>query len=304
MGITPMLSSSGEGNLAWGETAVNRRDDYLETMLKDLGSAYYQTLQGEASASDVARLVESVRQHQARSEPSGAGREPARAETGGADRHSPHGRWRVIDVMRTDVVTADKSMPYKQVVRLLAENDVTSVPVLSGGGRVLGMVSEADVLRKEERSFSRISAGLPRRTHHEREQAEALTAGEMMTSPAVTIHPDAPLGSAARQMNGHHIRRLPVVNPAGELLGVVSRQDLLSVFLRPDPEIAAEIADALTHLLLDGPVQVAVTVREGVATLTGRLPKTEMIGTVVKMTADIDGVVAVNSRLTAGPAEG
>ncbi len=289
---------------------MNRRDEYLDSMLRDLGSVYYQTLQGQATASDVARMVETVRQHQAGQHPAAAGEAAGEAAAGGPgpgapgdlDGHPARGRWRVIDVMATDVVTVDRATPYKQVARMLAEHDVSALPVLSGGGRVLGMVSEADVLRKEERSFGRLSAGLPRRTHHEKEQAAALTAGELMTSPAVTIHPDAPLGAAARLMNGHHIRRLPVVNPAGELIGVVSRQDLLSVFLRSDDEIAAEIADALTRLLTDGPVQVAVTVREGMVTLTGRVPQAEQIGTVVKMTADTDGVVAVTSRLTAGPA--
>ena len=289
---------------------MNRRDEYLDSMLRDLGSVYYQTLQGQATASDVARMVETVRQHQAGQHPAAADRTAGEAAAGEAGPGAPgdldgnpaRGRWRVIDVMATDVVTVDRATPYKQVARMLAEHDVSALPVLSGGGRVLGMVSEADVLRKEERSFGRLSAGLPRRTHHEKEQAEALTAGELMTSPAVTIHPDAPLGAAARLMNGHHIRRLPVVNPAGELIGVVSRQDLLSVFLRSDDEIAAEIADTLTRLLAEGPVQVAVTVREGMVTLTGRVPQAEQIGTVVKMTADTDGVVAVTSRLTAGPA--
>ena len=289
---------------------MNRRDEYLDSMLRDLGSVYYQTLHGQATASDVARMVETVRQHQAGQHPAAAGGAAGEAAAGGPgpgapgdlDGHPARGRWRVIDVMATDVVTVDRATPYKQVARMLAEHDVSALPVLSGGGRVLGMVSEADVLRKEERSFGRLSAGLPRRTHHEKEQAAALTAGELMTSPAVTIHPDAPLGAAARLMNGHHIRRLPVVNPASELIGVVSRQDLLSVFLRSDDEIAAEIADALTRLLTDGPVQVAVTVREGMVTLTGRVPQAEQIAAVVKMTADTDGVVAVTSRLTAGPA--
>lgn len=289
---------------------MNRRDEYLDSMLRDLGSVYYQTLQGQATASDVARMVETVRQHQAGQHPAAADKTAGEAAAGEAGPGAPgdldgppaRGRWRVIDVMATDVVTVDRATPYKQVARMLAEHDVSALPVLSGGGRVLGMVSEADVLRKEERSFGRLSAGLPRRTHHEKEQAAALTAGELMTSPAVTIHPDAPLGAAARLMNGHHIRRLPVVNPAGELIGVVSRQDLLSVFLRSDDEIAAEIAGALTRLLTDGPVQVAVTVREGMVTLTGRVPKAEQIAAVVKMTADTDGVVAVTSRLTAGPA--
>jgi CBS domain-containing protein len=285
---------------------VNRRDEYLDSMLRDLGSVYYQTLQGQGTASDVARIVETVRQHQAGQHPAAADKAAGEAAAGegglrapgGLGGHPARGRWRVIDVMATDVVTVDRATPYKQVARMLAEHDVSALPVLSGGGRVLGMVSEADVLRKEERSFGRLGSGLPRRTHQQKEQAAALTAGELMTTPAVTIHPDAPLGAAARLMNGHHIRRLPVVNPTGELIGVVSRQDLLSVFLRSDDEIA----NALTRLLTDEPVQVAVTVREGMVTLTGRVPKAEQIAAVVKMTADTDGVVAVTSRLTAAPA--
>ncbi|HUZ51432.1 MAG TPA: CBS domain-containing protein [Streptosporangiaceae bacterium] len=211
----------------------------------------------------------------------------------------PTGRWRVIDVMATDVVTADKNMPYKQVARLLAENDLSAIPVLSGGGRVLGVVSEADVLRREERSFSRLGAGLPRRTHREREQAEALTASQLMTAPAITIHPDAPLGAAARLMNAHHVRRLPVVNPAGELIGIVSRRDLMSVFLRPDAEIAAEIADSLARMPGAEAMRIAVCIADGEVALTGELPHAGMIAAAIKVASDVDGVVAVSSRLTA-----
>ena len=209
------------------------------------------------------------------------------------------GLWRVIDVMATDVITADKNMPYKQVARLLAENDLSAVPVLSGGGRVLGVVSEADVLRREERSFSRLSAGLPRRTHREREQAEALTAAELMTAPAITIHPDAPLGAAARLMNAHHVRRLPVVNPAGELIGIVSRRDLISVFLRPDAEIAAEIADSLAAMPEAEAMRIAVSIADGEVILTGELPNAGVIAAAIKVASCVDGVVAVSSRLTA-----
>jgi CBS domain-containing protein len=212
------------------------------------------------------------------------------------------GRHRVSDVMATDVITVDKNMPYKQVARLLAEHDLSSVPVLSGGGRVLGMISEADVLRKEERSFSRLAAGLPRRTHHEREQAKALTADGLMTSPAITIHPDAPLGAAARLMNAHHFTRLPVVSPSGELIGVVSRKDLLSVFLRPDGEIAAEIADELARVTPGGPARLVVSVTDGEVLLTGELRGAGAIAAAVKIASDVAGVVAVTSQLTAGEA--
>ena len=225
-------------------------------------------------------------------------REEYTEAVGGTGR-SRTGRWRIVDVMATDVITVNKNMPYKQVARLLAENDLSSVPVLSGGGRVLGVVSEADVLRREERSFSRLGAGLPRRTHREREQAEALTASELMTTPAITIHPDAPLGAAARLMNAHHVTRLPVVNPAGELIGIVSRRDLMRVFLRPDAEIAAEIADSLAAMPGAEAMRIAVAIDEGEVTLTGQVPDSGMIAAAIKVASSVEGVVAVASRLIA-----
>jgi len=284
---------------------MSRREEYFEAMLRDLGSVYYQTLQGEASADDVARAVETVRAHeavphQARRGSAESGTAQTGKPVGGEASGRPHqGRWRVADVMSTNPATVDKNMPYKQVAQLLAASDLTAVPVVSGGGRVLGMVSEADVLRKEERSFARLTVGLPRRTHREREQADALTAAGLMTSPAITIHPDAPLGAAARLMNGHHIRRLPVVDPAGQLLGMVSRRDLLSVFLRPDEEIGAEITEVLASILLTEPGRVTVTVIDGVVTLTGELPEASLIEAAVRLASDVDGVVAVSDRLTA-----
>lgn len=266
---------------------MSRRDEYTQSMLRDLGSAYYQTLQGEASEADVARAVEAVRAHERATSAAHAGGESA-----------PHGRWRVADVMAADVITVDKNMPYQQVVRLLAENELTAVPVVSGGRRVLGMVSEADVLRREERAFGRLSAGLPRRTHHEREQAAALTAAGLMTAPAITIHPDAPLGAAARLMNAHHVRRLPVVSPSGELLGVISRRDVLSVFLRPDADIAAEIADALGDLASGGPMRVAVSVAAAEVVLTGEVAHAAAVKAAIKIASEVDGVIAVTSKLT------
>jgi CBS-domain-containing membrane protein len=163
-------------------------------------------------------------------------------------------------------------------------------------------VSEADVLRREERTFSRLGAGLPRRTHHERKQAQALTVATLMTTPAITIHPDAPLGAAARLMNAHHIRRLPVVNPAGELIGVVSRRDLLSAFLRPDADIAEEVARVLGKIAQAGPVRITVRVRDGKVVLRGEVPRATLSGEAVKIASDVDGVVAVTSRLTVGSA--
>ncbi len=121
-----------------------------------------------------------------------------------------------------------------------------------------------------------------------------------MTAPAITIHPDAPLGAAARLMNAHHIRRLPVVSPAGELIGIVSRRDLLSAFLRSDADLATEIADALTRIAQAGPVQIDVTVSDGEVVLTGEVSRATLVGEAVKIASGIDGVVAVSCKLMVG----
>jgi CBS-domain-containing membrane protein len=183
----------------------------------------------------------------------------------------------------------------------MTDHKVNALPVVTDKGHVIGMVSEADVLRKQERNFGRLGTGLPRRTRRERAKAEARTAGELMTSPAITIHPDAPLGAAARLMNGHNIRRLPVVGASGELIGIVSRRDLLSVYLRPDKEIAGEVRHVLASILLDDGDAVTVTARHGVVTLSGTMARDDLIPVAGRLAADVDGVVAVHDRLT-GPA--
>ena len=269
---------------------MTRRDTHLDGMLRNLGAAYYRTTQGTARAADVTRALESVAEEDRRIN----GGEPGPRLAG---RHH-HGRWRVRDVMTTQVVTVRKTTRYKGVARLMTEYKVNAMPVITDKGRVIGMVSEADMLRKQERAFRRFGTGLPRRTRHQRKQAEARTAGGLMTSPAVTIHPDAPLGSAARLMNGHNIRRLPVVDASGELIGNVSRRDLLSVFLLSDEEIAAEVRDAISTILLDEGEDITISVRDGVVTLSGTLARKEMIPVAVRVASEADGVVAVHDKLS------
>lgn len=103
-------------------------------------------------------------------------------------------------------------------------------------------------------------------------------------------------------MNAHHVRRLPVVNPAGELLGIVSRQDLMSVFLRPDAEIAAEIVADLSRLRGAEAMRIAVSITDGEVVLTGELPDAGMVAAAIKVASEVDGVVAVASRLTVSQA--
>jgi CBS domain-containing protein len=266
---------------------MTRQDEHFDAMLRHLGAAYYQTIHGEGNAAEVRRALESA--------------EAADGHGGQAEGYATihrRGRWRVSDVMTTSVVTVTSQTSCKQVAKIMAERRVNAVPVVTNDGHVLGMVSEADVLRKQERAFRRLGTGLPRHSRRERAQAQARNAAGLMTSPAITIHPDAPLGAAARLMNGHRIRRLPVVDPAGKLIGIVSRRDLLSVFLRPDEQIAAEVHAVLTGILLQEPGAVTVTARDGVVILSGTIASKQLIPVAEKLASQVDGVVAVTSRLT------
>ena len=266
---------------------MSRREAHFDAMLRRLGAAYYQALQEEAAAGEVARRDR--------------GTEPGRDGVGGASEAGRglrrRGQWRVCDVMTAGVVTADRNMSYKQTAKLMTDQRISAIPVVAKGGRVVGVVSEADVLRKAERRPSRWTV-LSGRARRDRAKARARTAGQLMTSPAITIHPDASLSAAARLMNAHHMRRLPVVNAAGDLIGIVSRRDLMKVFLRPDEEITAEVSDELAQILLDDAGQVTVSVLEGVVTLGGGLDDEDLIPVAVGLASGVDGVVAVVNKLT------
>jgi predicted transcriptional regulator len=136
----------------------------------------------------------------------------------------------------------------------------------------------------------------------------SLTAGALMTSPAITIGPDATIPAAARLMNTHRVRRLPVVDEEGRLVGVVSRRDLLSVFLRPDDDIVRDARQVLDELPLTDPKDVVVRVKHGVVTLNGTIrpgsyeDDGDLLPLALRLVWDIDGVVDVVNRLGEAPA--
>ncbi|BFV60602.1 CBS domain-containing protein [Kitasatospora sp. CMC57] len=205
----------------------------------------------------------------------------------------------VHDVMTHEVVTARPDTPFKEVAALFHRNDITAIPVVDDEGRPLGMVSEADLVRKEA-----VLADPEGRTPgrwldaHDRARAEAETAGGLMTSPAVTAHADWSIPEAARAMDKHKVKRLPVVDEIGRLVGIVSRRDLLQVFLRHDAAIRDEINhDVLGQTLWLAPGAVQVTVHDGVVTLTGRLPRKSLVPITEQLCRAVDGVVAVHQTL-------
>ncbi|MFB7493285.1 CBS domain-containing protein [Streptomyces sp. NPDC056161] len=213
---------------------------------------------------------------------------------------SPH---RVSDVMTHAVVAVGRAAPFKDVVERMARWKVSALPVVVGDGRVIGVVSEADLLPKEEFRDADPDRFVQRRRLADLAKAGALTAGELMSTPAVTVRADATLAEAARIMALRHVKRLPVVTAEGVLDGVVSRGDLLKVFLRRDNDLADEIRRDVLDPLFPSPVEpVHVTVVEGVATLTGRVPDATRIPLAVRLVRGVEGVVSVDCRLTAADA--
>ena len=203
--------------------------------------------------------------------------------------------------MTREVVTVDEHASFKEIGATMAEHRVSALPVLDKEGRVAGIVSEADLLLKEE--FPEGPAGgrlfQGHRQRVERAKAAGATAAELMTAPAVTVGPDATVAEAARLLHRHGIKRMPVVDPAGPLLGIVSRADLLKVFLRSDAEIAQEVRqEVLLRAMWVDPDTVTVKVRDGVVTLIGELERRSLIPIAVSLVHGIDGVVDVVDRLT------
>ena len=283
-----------------------RTDIYLDAMLRHLGAAYYESLHGRATRSDVARALDTVEDHLNEQPP-----RPAPAPTSARPHPVPqdgelrHRRWarRVSDVMTTSVVTVDRITPYQEIDRLLTEHRISGMPVLKMGREVVGVVSEADLLAAEDEASrrARMASSIGRRRLFGKQRHVSLTAGTLMTAPAITIGPDATIPAAARLMNTHHIRRLPVVDEEGKLAGIVSRRDLLSVFLRPDADISHDVRQVLDEIpLADDPGDITVLVRHGVVTLTGTVrPDSyhDFLPIALHMIWDIDGVVDVVNRL-------
>jgi len=205
----------------------------------------------------------------------------------------------VADVMTRDVATVTEGIPFKEIAVIMAGRGVSALPVLDARGQVTGIVSEADLLPKEE--FQQDVAGRPLpwwRRWPRRRRARALTAGQVMTSPAVTIGPEATVVEAARQMDRHHVKRLPVTGPEGRLAGIVSRRDLVRVFVRPDQDIADEIrGEVLGEYLGINPALVRVTAAEGMVTLDGEIERKSMVAIAGRMALSVDGVVAVTNLL-------
>jgi CBS domain-containing protein len=209
-------------------------------------------------------------------------------------------RWRVSDVMTTQVVSVRPDTGYQRVADLLVQHAISAVPVVSEAGVVLGVVSEVDLLPKLNYP-DRVPAHplVSRRRRAANRRALGDTAGDLMTSPAETIGMGASLAQVARRLEAARVRRLPVVDDAGRLVGIVSRRDLVRLYARPDADIWMNILQQVIDPMWIEPSTVDVQVSAGVVTLTGQVDRVSTREILVRMTHAVPGVVDVVDHLTA-----
>ena len=208
----------------------------------------------------------------------------------------------VASLMTREVITADVGSSFKDVVKLLEDNAISAVPVLDGGYPV-GVVSESDLLPKEEfRGGTEEAPGVfaGRAVKHRWEQASGLTAQDVMTSPVKTVQPDTAASAAARELATEGLRRLFVMDTDGALVGVLSRRDLLKLFLREDDELRTEIRDEiLGRMLWVDPDTIDVEVSDGVVTMQGPLERQSEAEIAEHLVRALPGVVDVHNELQA-----
>jgi CBS domain-containing protein len=202
--------------------------------------------------------------------------------------------------MTSPAETVSPTTSFKEVAARLRERAISAVPVIDAKGTVVGIVSEADLLLKEERVS--LEAGHHvlerRRKRTARAKAAGSSAGEVMTSPVITVGPDAPVAEAARVMHRHAVKRLVVVDDAKRAIGIVSRGDLLKVYARTDEEIRREIVDeVIAQTLMLDPGPIGVTVEAGVVRLNGAADRRSDARLIERIAGQVDGVVDVRSQL-------
>lgn len=207
----------------------------------------------------------------------------------------------VKDVMSCAVVSARADALFKEIVAAMARNHISIVPVLGDDRRLIGVVSASDLLARTSGDRGEIPRGHRLVTVHERHRkSHATTAAELMTAPAITVAQDATIADAAHQCAKSHVRCMPVLDKSGDLVGIVSRTDLLKPYLREDNEIGRELVDEVIPSQCNGRAKLHVTVGEGMVTLTGMLSNRSDLDPLIRAVQQTPGVVAVQQQLTFG----
>jgi len=208
-------------------------------------------------------------------------------------------RWYVGDVMTRDVVSVRIAAGYKEIADLMVRHGISAVPVVDAERSVLGVVSEADLLAKLEYA-DRVPRHplVSRRMRVNRAKAAGDTAAELMTSPAVTVRSTETVTRVARLMDAARVKRVPVVDEAGHLVGIVSRRDLVRMYTRSDKDVHAAVVEGVVRSLWLDPVCLDIEVRAGIVTLSGHLDRRSIAEIVVAFAKATPGVVDVVDRLS------
>jgi CBS-domain-containing membrane protein len=208
----------------------------------------------------------------------------------------------VKDVMTPNVMTVEEDTPFEAVAAALRQHRVSAFPVLDESSQVIGVVSESDLLAKlalgieDDTTMPGMITGILRR--QQLQKAHAVTAAELMTSPAYTVLPEDTVEQAARIMYLRNVKRLPVVDSGGRLAGIVSRADVLAVYSRTDADIAQDIRTGILATETPAnPGTLDVSVTAGVATIVGRPQTREQAHAIIGRAQRVQGVVAVRDRL-------
>jgi CBS domain-containing protein len=205
----------------------------------------------------------------------------------------------VEEIMTTQVVAVKLGASFKEMAAALRGNRVSAFPVIDDDGKVIGLVSEADMLARKvlNADHAETITAMPHRW--EQDKADGLTARDLMTHPAITVTPDDSVEQAARLMYTLQVKRLPVIDHAGRLVGIISRADVLAVYDRPDDEIRQEIiGNVIVHGFGQDPDQFTVGVQAGVVTMEGSPQSVTLGHDLVRKIRHVQGVVAVRDRLS------
>jgi CBS domain-containing protein len=205
----------------------------------------------------------------------------------------------VSSVMTSPVVTVTPDTTFKDAVRMLRRKRVSGLPVVDRYGQLVGIVTEADLLNKVEKREPESYVLESKRHRADRAHAAAMDVASAMTREVVSVRPDFPIALAAREMHTRGIKRLPVVDESGKVVGIVSRGDLLTVFLRPDREVRADVKKVLGDAFeKHGGRELKARLSSGVVDLTGAFEEKSRCDALVRAVTAVEGVIGVRSKMT------
>lgn len=209
------------------------------------------------------------------------------------------------EIMTSPVITVRPETPFRELVELMMRHRISGLPVVDQTGRLVGIVTEADLLHKEETPppgpplipWHGASLRLERLVDRY-QKATGTTARDLMTENVVTATEETPVRQVAHLMLSHGINRVPIVRD-GQVVGIVTRADVLKVFTRADAELVQAVREALAEDLWIDPANLTITATDGVVTIAGEVDRLSDRELIIKWVRAIDGVVGLDvDRLT------